>query len=65
MIRCDEPMREKKEAATALIQDLAAWQCTGDCYRCICGLRKNRDGTWSHNNTQSKLIDMLEGNNNE
>ena len=56
MIRCDEPMRRAKEEAVAKHPVANQWKCDGDCYRCICGLKKNYNGTWSHVNTQSKLI---------
>lgn len=54
--RCDEPMRNKKENVDPSLQDANKWYCSGDCQRCICGLKKNPDGTWSHVNTESKLI---------
>ena len=60
MIRCDEPMRNKKENTDPLIQDANKWYCSGDCSRCICGLKKNPNGTWSHINTQSKKMVMDE-----
>ena len=60
MIRCDEPMRNKKENADPFIQDANKWYCSGDCSRCICALKKNPNGTWSHINTQSKTLAMDE-----
>lgn len=60
MIRCDEPMRNKKENVDPSIQDANKWRCDGNCSRCICGLKKNPNGTWSHINTQSKKLVMDE-----
>lgn len=60
MIRCDEPMKRSKESAAERNQIANQWRCSGDCYRCICGLRKNPNGTWSHINTQSKKLVMDE-----
>ena len=56
MIRCDEPMRNKKENADPFIQDANQWRCDDNCQRCICALKKNRNGTWEHINTQSKKL---------
>lgn len=48
MIKCDEPMREKKERAAKKRKSIEQWKCTGECVRCICGLRKKDDGTYEH-----------------
>lgn len=56
MIRCDMPMKRAKEEAVAKHPVAEQWRCNGDCVRCICGLKKNYNGTWSHVNTQSKVI---------
>ena len=57
MIRCDEPMKRRKEQAAKETRIANQWYCSGECNRCICGLKKNYDGTWSHVNTNSKVID--------
>lgn len=54
--RCDEPMKHKKESAMTKAQDANQWQCDNNCSRCICGLKKNPNGTWEHVNTNSKMI---------
>ena len=55
--RCDEPMKHKKESAMAKAQDARQWKCKGNCSRCVCGLKKNPDGTWEHINMTSKLLE--------
>lgn len=55
-IRCDEPMRNKKENTDPFLQDANQWRCDNNCQRCICALKKNPNGTWEHINTQSKIL---------
>lgn len=47
MIRCDEQMREKKEAARPS-GGHRRWKCKNDCERCICGMKMTHKGVWSH-----------------
>lgn len=54
-IRCDEPMRNKKENAAERNQIANQWRCDNNCQRCICALKKNDNGTWEHVNTNSKV----------
>lgn len=48
MIRCDEPMRHKKEIASKKVKSANQFVCKGNCSKCICALRKKYDGTWEH-----------------
>lgn len=50
MIRCDEAMKKSKEkcyfmTATGKVK---RWRCNSICYHCICGLKQDSQGIWSH-----------------
>lgn len=51
-IRCDTAMRRSKERANNeswKIYGIPKWKCTGECERCICGMKKGYKGAWEHN----------------
>lgn len=48
-VRCDKPMRMRKEKARTMDGfSVPKWTCRGDCYNCICGIVKEKDGTEHH-----------------
>lgn len=49
-IRCDRPMRHSKERAgrRKWSDDARRFSCKDNCAECICGLIKQKDGTWEH-----------------
>lgn len=50
-VRCDKPMRARKESGRIMDGfSVPKWECKGDCYNCICGIVKEKDGTEHHVN---------------
>lgn len=49
-LKCDKQMRRSKERAYIITPTglRYRWTCTGKCDRCICGMRKQSDGTYEH-----------------
>jgi hypothetical protein len=51
--KCDEAMRRSKEKAGRKLYKetgISGWRCTGECERCICGMRQGEKSIWEHNN---------------
>ena len=56
-IRCDKSMRRSKERAVNeswAIYGIPKWRCTGDCAKCICGMKQDIKGVWEHNSFETK-----------
>lgn len=54
-IRCDEPMRRSKEHTRSwTVYGIPKWRCTGECERCICGMKQDDKGIWEHNEGSKK-----------